>query len=74
DCYLAGQNLMLAAQAMGLATCPIGFARDILQTRSFREELKMPNDYWPVLPIIVGYAKGITEPSKREPSKVLVWR
>jgi nitroreductase len=74
DCYLAGQNLMLAAHAMGLATCPIGFARDILQTQGLRDELSVPTDYWPVLPIVVGYPKGVTEPSLRKISKVLAWR
>lgn len=74
DCYLAGQNLMLAAQSMGLATCPIGFARDILQTPQFRDELAVPADYWPTLPILVGYPKGTTEPTHREPAKIFVWR
>ncbi|MBI4003215.1 MAG: nitroreductase family protein [Nitrospira defluvii] len=27
DCSLAARNLMLAAHAMGLGTCPVGFAR-----------------------------------------------
>lgn len=31
DCYLAGQNLMLAAHAMGLGSCPIGFAWPLLK-------------------------------------------
>ena len=65
---------MLAAHAMGIASCPIGFARDILQTPAFREELKIPEDYWPVLPVLLGYAKGETEPTHREASKVLAWR
>lgn len=30
DCCLAGENLMLAACALGLGTCPIGFARPML--------------------------------------------
>jgi nitroreductase len=34
DYYLAGQNLMLSASRMGLGTCPIGFARDVLQRKS----------------------------------------
>lgn len=73
DCYLAGQNLLLAAQAMGLATCPIGFARDVLQTEELRERLKIPAGYRAVLPIAVGYASRATEPAPREPARVLGW-
>ncbi len=74
DCYLAAQNLMLAAHAMGLASCPIGFAGEILQSLAFREELAIPPDYWPALPIIVGHAKSSAEPTQREPGKKLAWR
>ena len=31
DPKFAGQNMMLAAVELGLATCPIGFARDVLR-------------------------------------------
>ncbi len=30
DCYLAGENLMLAAAATGLGTCPIGLSRPLM--------------------------------------------
>lgn len=74
DCFLAGQNLMLAAEALGLASCPIGFARDVLQTPAFREELSIPGEYWPVLPILVGYPKSSAPATQRKPAKVLAWR
>ncbi len=73
DCYLAGQNLMLAAQALGLGSCPIGFARDILQTDAFRKELAIPKGYRPVLPIIVGYASNVATPPHREQARVIQW-
>lgn len=65
DCYLAGENLMLAATAFGLATCPIGFARDVLQTEAFRGDLDIPKRYTPVLPLIVGYPKTLPPKTPR---------
>jgi nitroreductase len=61
DCYLACENLMLAAFGLGLGTCPIGLASEILQTAEMKRMLKIPEGHYPVLPIILGY------PSKEEP-------
>jgi len=55
DCYLAGENLMLAATGLGLSTCPIGFAWSVLADDDVRKRLAIPEDYEPVLPIVVGY-------------------
>jgi len=73
DCYLAGQNLMLAACSMGLGTCPIGFARDVLQNTSWKMNLEIPEDFIPVFPIIVGYPLGTTSTVKRDPPHILSW-
>jgi nitroreductase len=55
DCWLAAQNLMLAARDAGLATCPIGFAVPILNTPSVRQELQFPATGVVIAPVIVGY-------------------
>lgn len=73
DCYLAGQNLMLAAEALGLATCPIGFARDVLQIEAMRVALGIPEGDLPVLPIVVGYAAGTMPQTERRPPKIHSW-
>lgn len=73
DSYLAAENLMLAALAMGLATCPIGFARDVIKRDSHRAELSIPEGFDPVLPIIVGYPSGISEAPSRNPPRILSW-
>lgn len=73
DCFLAAQNLMLAAQALGLASCPIGFARDILRDEEFKKELSIPASILPVLPIIVGYAAGATPAVRRTSPKIINW-
>lgn len=56
DCFLAGENLMLAAVGMGLATCPIGLATDLLCEPEISKKLGIPVESVPVLPIVVGYA------------------
>ncbi|MEA9357857.1 nitroreductase [Bacteriovorax sp. PP10] len=55
DCFLAGENLMLAAIGMGLGTCPIGLSLPVLRTNEIRTTLDIPKGYLPVLPIVVGY-------------------
>ena len=64
---------MLAATALGLATCPIGFARDVLQTEAFRAELKIPENYDPILPLITGYSSEIPEMTPRNPAMIFSW-
>jgi nitroreductase len=54
DCALAAQNLMLAASAMGLGTCWIGFAQPYLNTSAGKQVLGIPQSWVPVAPIILG--------------------
>jgi|Wag4MinimDraft_19_1082662.scaffolds.fasta_scaffold26040_2 nitroreductase len=74
DCCLAAQNLMLAAHAMGLATCPIGFAREALQEPSFQKELGIGEHHLPAMAIAVGYAKSRPKGPPRKPPHVVAWR
>lgn len=73
DCYLAGENLMLAACGLGLASCPIGFARDVLRREDWRRELHVPAGETPVLPIAVGYPAGIMPRTERARPKIRTW-
>ncbi len=74
DCFLAGENLMLAATAMGLATCPIGLARPLLDRPDVKRELGVPIDVVPVLPIVVGWPRGETPPTPRNAPRIVCWR
>jgi nitroreductase len=74
DCCLAAQNLMLAAEDMGLATCPIGFAWSLLEQPDVKQELKVPVEYVPVMPIIVGYPRQPTAPTPRKEPEILCWK
>lgn len=74
DCYLAGENLMLAATARGLATCPIGFAWEVLAEPDIRTRLNIGPEWEPVLPIVVGYGGESTSlRHERRAAKVLHW-
>ena len=55
DCWLAAENLMLAACAMGLGTCVIGSALAALNTPKVKLKLNIPENFIAVAPIVLGY-------------------
>lgn len=55
DCFLAAENLMLAAEGFGLGSCPVGFARSWFERPEIKAELGIPARYTPTLPIVVGH-------------------
>lgn len=73
DCWLAAENLMLAACAKGLGTCCIGFAVPVLNAPEVKAELGVPAEYAAVVPIIVGYSRGAVHPVPRKPPQILRW-
>lgn len=74
DCCLAAENLMLAAYGLGLATCPIGFARGWFDLLGTKRELDVPEHYSAVMPITVGYPAGLTSPAPRDEPNVVSWK
>jgi nitroreductase len=54
ECWLAEENLMLAAHARGLGTCAIGLAVAVLNTPEAKHELGIAPELTPVAPIVVG--------------------
>lgn len=73
DCWLAAQNLMLAATAMNLGTCCIGFAVPVLNVPDVKRELGIPADVTVVAPIIVGVPIGPIPSVPRNPPEILRW-
>lgn len=71
DCYLAGQNLMLYALDQGLGTCPIGLAWTLLEQPDVKRDLRIPDVYRPVLPLIVGYPAHDPPTTVRNPPEIL---
>lgn len=73
DCWLAAENLMLAAAAKGLGSCCIGFAVSVLNTSAVKRELGIPPEGAAVAPIVVGYARGAVPAVPRKPPQILAW-
>ena len=70
DCALAAENLMLAAHALQLATCWIGFAQSFLNTPDGKNALGLPAAWVPVAPIIVGNPKAEPAPVPRKEPEI----
>lgn len=61
DCAAATQNLLLAAESIGLGACWIFFvmlAFNSPQGHEFRKELKIPEGYKPYYSVVFGYKKA----------------
>jgi nitroreductase len=71
DCWLAAENLMLAACAMGLGTCVIGSALPALSLPEVCLELSIPDEFSVVAPIILGYASEEIAPVARKSPLIL---
>jgi nitroreductase len=74
DCWLAAENLMLAACALGLGTCVIGSAVGGLNTPELKARLGITEDMIAIAPIIVGVPACAIIASPRKPPQVLAWR
>jgi len=70
DCCLAAENLMLAARAEGHGTCWIGLARPWLNLPATKAELKLPDSFHVVAPIVVGHPKAWPESHGRNVAEI----
>jgi nitroreductase len=73
DCWLAAENLMLAATAKGLGTCCIGFAVSLLNQADIKRELGIPEAGAAVAPIILGVPSSTPAVVSRKAPDVLAW-
>ena len=71
DCWLAAENLMLAACAIGLGTCVVGSALSALNTPETKVLLNIPENFIAVAPIIVGYPDDEIVPVMRKNPVIL---
>ena len=74
DCWLAAENLMLAACAVGLGTCVIGSSLMALNLSEVKAELGIPAEFSAVAPMIVGVPRGETPLTPRKEPRVLTWK
>lgn len=74
DCGLLGENMLLAAQSLGLGTCCLGgptrFMTDAPEAAPYLEKLGLPEDYKLLYAIGVGYPDESPEAKPRDESKV----
>ncbi|MBO4673780.1 MAG: nitroreductase [Bacteroidaceae bacterium] len=74
DAGLMGENMMLAAQSLGLGTCiqtgPIRFLTTDEKAKAFRDSLDIPADYKLLYVIAIGYPDEQPEAKPRDTSKV----
>ena len=74
DAGLMGQNMMLAAQALGLGTCiqtgPIRFLTTDEKAKAFRDSLDIPEGYRLLYVISIGYPDEQPDAKPRDASKV----
>ena len=74
DCWLAAENLLLTATAMGLGSCVIGSAVTALNNPALKTELGIPTDVTAIAPIIVGVPSGETWPTARKEPLIIAWK
>jgi nitroreductase len=74
DCWLAAENLMLAACAHGLGSCVIGSSIAGLNSPQAMALLDIPDDHQVVAPIVVGLATCEGVPAPRQAPRVLAWK
>jgi nitroreductase len=74
DCWLAAENLMLAACALGLGTCCIGSALPALNAPEAKAELSIPADVTAIAPIILGVPSGSAAAVSRRDPDILCWK
>ena len=74
DAGLLGENMMLAAQSLGLGTCclggPVRFIKTESEAKFFLDSLEIPEDYQLNYMIAVGYPDEQPEAKPRDAGKV----
>jgi nitroreductase len=70
DCCLAAENFMLAARDDEIGTCWVGLARPWLNLPSTKADLKLPEHYQVVAPIVLGYPKAWPGGHERNPAEI----
>ncbi|MCD7721919.1 MAG: nitroreductase [Prevotellaceae bacterium] len=74
DCGLMGENMVLAAQSLGLGTCCLGgcipFLRNDPSAAPYLERLALPEGYQLLYAIAVGYPDETPEAKPRDAAKV----
>ncbi len=73
DCWMAAQNLMLAAHAIGLGSCVITQALPALNDIDVKLQLGISERYEAIAPIVIGYSNTESHISRRNRPLILNW-
>ena len=71
DCWMAAENMMLAACAMNLGSCVVASALPAMSLPDVKSTLGIPAGFEAIAPIIIGYPKTDTAPSSRKAPLIL---
>lgn len=72
DCCRAGQNLTLAAHALGLGSCWVGAPMPWLRSPGVADRLGVPDGFDPVVAMVLGYPAE-TPTGNPRPRPTVVW-
>lgn len=74
DCSLAAENMMLAAQSLGIGSCWIGLAGGLGYDMEFLKAVGVPEGYKLIAPMIFGYpTKQNLKAPARNADVILQW-
>jgi len=74
SCACCAQNMMLAAHALGLGSCWIGFASVLGLKKAMLRDIGMPEGYHIAATLTIGHPKGSPQPQMRNPmADVINW-
>lgn len=72
ECHMVCENMMLAAHALGLGSCVVGFGGMVMDNEDIVKELELKGNEKIFGPIVCGYADIVPDsPSKKPP--VVKW-
>jgi nitroreductase len=74
DCWMAAENLMLAATALGLGSCCIGAAVPALNTPDGNLDVGLGPDVTAIAAIVVGEPAGATAAVSRRTPLIVSWK
>jgi nitroreductase len=74
ECWLAAENLMLAAHSMGLGTCCVNAALPLLNTPDVKQDLQIPPDITAVAAVVVGVPAEAPAVRVRAVPEILAWK
>ena len=74
DCWLAAENMMLAACSIGLGSSVIGSAVATLNVPEVKAKIGIPAEFNAVAPIIVGVPREETAATSRKEPLILAWK